>query len=191
VEGTRERIVGATTGLFSRQGYNGTGVKQIVAEANAPFGSLYHFFPGGKAQLGEEVVRWSGRVYEQLIDHFFAAGPDVVGATAAFFAGAAEALEEMDFADPCPVATVSMEVASTNEPLRVACADVFARWIDRTAGYLEAGGVPAAESRALATTLLGALQGGFMLGRAARDAEPVRAAGRHAVAAVAAVRAAP
>src|SRR4051794_31475869 len=185
---TKDRIVGAGAELFSRQGYNGTGVKQIVAEANAPFGSLYHFFPGGKAELGEEVIRWSGRVYEQLIDHFFANAADVVTATEAFFQAAAEALEEMNFADPCPVATVSMEVASTNEPLRAASAEVFARWIERTAGYLEAGGVEPGESRPLATTLLGSLQGGFMLGRAARDAEPVRAAGRYGAAAVARAR---
>ena len=32
-----------------RYGYTGTGLKQIVAAANAPFGSLYHHFPGGQA----------------------------------------------------------------------------------------------------------------------------------------------
>jgi AcrR family transcriptional regulator len=37
---TRERIVHASAELFRRQGYTGTGVKQIVAEASAPFGSL-------------------------------------------------------------------------------------------------------------------------------------------------------
>ena len=48
---TRDRIVDASAELFRRQGYNATGVKQIVTEAQAPFGSLYHFFPGGKEQL--------------------------------------------------------------------------------------------------------------------------------------------
>jgi AcrR family transcriptional regulator len=47
VAGTKERIVGTTGELFRRQGYTGTGLKQIVAEAAAPFGSIYHFFPGG------------------------------------------------------------------------------------------------------------------------------------------------
>ncbi|MEA2309123.1 MAG: hypothetical protein QOI65_1409, partial [Thermoleophilaceae bacterium] len=64
--GTRERIVDTSAELFRRQGYAGTGVKQIVNEASAPFGSLYHFFPGGKEQLGEEVIRWSGQMYLQL-----------------------------------------------------------------------------------------------------------------------------
>ena len=37
---TRERILDASGELFRRQGYMGTGVKAILAEAGAPFGSL-------------------------------------------------------------------------------------------------------------------------------------------------------
>src|SRR5215472_13481257 len=92
--GTRARIVQRSAELFRRQGYTGTGVKQIVAEASAPFGSVYHFFPGGKEQLGAEVIRWSGAIYGQLIDAFFEPGADPVTATRAFFAAAADTLEE-------------------------------------------------------------------------------------------------
>ena len=81
---TKERIVERSAELFRRQGFAGTGVKQIVAEASAPFGSLYHFFPGGKEQLGEEVIRWSGAIYGQLIDAFFVPGADPVAATRAW-----------------------------------------------------------------------------------------------------------
>ncbi len=49
--------------LFRRTGYTGTGMKQIAQAAGAPFGSIYHFFPGGKAQLGEEVIRSAGAGY--------------------------------------------------------------------------------------------------------------------------------
>lgn len=182
--GTKQRIVHASTALFSRQGYNGTGVKQIVAAANAPFGSVYHFFPGGKEQLGAEVIRSSGRMYLELIDFFFAGRPDVVKATREFFAAAADALVESDFADPCPIATVAMEVASTNEPLRDATAEAFESWIARTAEHLVAAGLGKATSRKLAISLLAALQGGFMLGRSLRDPGPVLAAGDQSVAAL-------
>ena len=67
---TRERIITTTTELFRRQGYAATGVKQIVAGAEAAFGSVYHFFPGGKEQLAEEVVRTSGATYGDLVDLF-------------------------------------------------------------------------------------------------------------------------
>ncbi len=45
---TRQRLVTAGADLFRHQGYAGTGVKQIVTAAQAPFGSMYHHFPGGK-----------------------------------------------------------------------------------------------------------------------------------------------
>ena len=47
--------------LFQRQGFTGTGIKQILTEADAPFSSLYHFFPGGKDELGAESIRLVGR----------------------------------------------------------------------------------------------------------------------------------
>src|SRR5919198_6286427 len=87
--GTKERILDSSAELFRRQGFTGTGVKQIAAEARAPFGSLYHFFPGGKQQLGEEVIRWSGDMYLQLFVAVMAEVDDVVEAGGDFFAGAA------------------------------------------------------------------------------------------------------
>src|ERR1700730_3134032 len=125
---TKDRIVEHSAELFRRQGFTGTGVKQIVAEASAPFGSLYHFFPGGKEQLGAEVVRSSGAIYGQLIDEFFLAGADPVAAPREFLAAAAWTLKETDYADACPIATVALEVSSTNEPMREACAEVFKQW---------------------------------------------------------------
>src|ERR671932_2665946 len=139
--GTKERILDSSAELFRRQGYMGTGIKQIAAEARAPFGSLYHFFPGGKEQLGEEVIRWSGGMYLQLFVTVAGEADDVVGAVEDFFSGAAETLEETDYADACPIATVALEVASTNEQLRKATADVFDRWIGALTAWFEAAGV--------------------------------------------------
>ena len=46
------------------------------------------------------------------------------------FYGAAEVLRETDYADACPIETLALEVASTNEPLRIATAEVFESWLD-------------------------------------------------------------
>jgi AcrR family transcriptional regulator len=181
---TRERIVAHSAELFRRQGFAGTGVKQIVAEASAPFGSLYHFFPGGKEQLGEEVIRWSGGVYALLIDAFFRPGQDPVAATREFFAAAALTLRESDYADACPIATVALEVSSTNEPLRQACADVFNAWVDSATERLVERGLARKRSRALAISMIASLEGAFVLSRALRSTEPVEVAGASATAAV-------
>src|SRR5207237_2546653 len=127
---TRERILETTAEMFRRYGYTGSGLKQIVADAHAPFGSLYHFFPGGKEQLGEEVIRRSGRTYMELVEAIFDAAPDPVTGTSDVFSGAAEVLRQTDYADACPIATVALAVASSNETLRMATADVFDSWIE-------------------------------------------------------------
>jgi AcrR family transcriptional regulator len=182
--GTRARIVQRSAELFRRQGYTGTGVKQIVAEASAPFGSVYHFFPGGKEQLGAEVIRWSGAIYGQLIDAFFEPGADPVAATRAFFAAAADTLEETGYADACPIATVALEISSTSEPMRQACAEVFDSWIQAAAGRLAASGLTPGQARSLAITMLASLEGAFVLARALRSTEPLAIAGAAAAAAV-------
>jgi AcrR family transcriptional regulator len=174
---TRDRIVQRSAELFRHQGFAGTGVKQIVAEASAPFGSLYHFFPGGKAQLGEEVIRWSGAIYGQLIDAFFVPGADPVSATREFFSAAAQTLRDTDYADACPIATVALEVASANEPLRIATADVFESWIVGATTLFTDAGIAPEPARDLAIVLIELLEGGFLLSRAARTTDALDAAG--------------
>src|SRR5882724_11274924 len=99
---TKERILDATAALFLRYGYTGTGLKAIVAAANAPFGSLYHHFPGGKQELGVEVIHRSGAMYGELVMSVFDAAPDIVSAVDDCFSGAAAVLVATDYADACP-----------------------------------------------------------------------------------------
>ncbi|MGI8506556.1 MAG: TetR/AcrR family transcriptional regulator [Solirubrobacteraceae bacterium] len=174
---TRERIVEASAELFRRQGYAATGVKQIVTEASAPFGSLYHFFPGGKEQLGAETIRTSGAIYELLIGAVFNPAPDLPSAVRSFFAGAADHLLETDYADACPIATVALEVSSSSETLREACADVFESWIAAGAERFTAAGLGEAAARKLTIAMLAALEGAFVLARALRSTEPLEVAG--------------
>ncbi|MEQ1787512.1 MAG: TetR/AcrR family transcriptional regulator [Acidimicrobiales bacterium] len=181
--GTRDRIVAAGAALFWRQGYTGTGMKQIVQEAEAPFGSVYHFFPGGKEELGTAVIRWSGAFYEQVVTAVLDGEPDIVTAMRAAFAGAGDTLRASGYTDACPIATVALEVSSTSEPMRVACAEVFDGWLTALAARFEGAGIDAAASRGLASVFLSLLEGAFILGRASRTTEALDHAGDAMVAA--------
>lgn len=184
VSTTRERLISASAALFGRQGYVGTGVKQIVEAAGAPFGSMYHFFPNGKEELGAETIRWSGAMYGQLIDLFYEPADDPVTATRRFFEGAADTLVLTGYVDACPIATVALEVANTSEPLRQATADVFEAWLSNLAGRFRELGLTKAQARNLAVSLFCLLEGAFILARATRDHTHVRTAGRTASEAV-------
>jgi AcrR family transcriptional regulator len=181
---TRERILDSSGELFRRQGYMGTGVKQILAEAGAPFGSFYHFFPGGKAELGAATIRRSGYLYGLLLGEY--AGPDVdlPAGIRAFFAGAAETLRETDYADACPIATVALEVSSTDEELRRACAEVFEAWVAGGTERFLLAGIERETARTLVIQMLAGLEGAFVLSRALRSTEPVERAGEASVGAI-------
>ncbi|MGK5543196.1 TetR/AcrR family transcriptional regulator [Streptomyces sp. URMC 127] len=175
---TRTRIQDAATLLFRRNGYSGTGLKRIAAEADAPFGSIYHFFPGGKQQLTEEAVRTAGAAYGRMVMALLDTVADPVESVTHAFETAADDLEATEYADACPIATVALEVASTNETLRIATADVFTEWVEAGEQWF-ARWVPDSDTaRSLAYSLVMILEGAFILSRAARSREPLRAAGQ-------------
>ena len=184
VPGTRQRIVDASAELFGRNGYTATGIKAILSASDAPFGSLYHFFPGGKEELGAEAIRVAGGTYLALVKAFFGGSANVVDATRSFFEGAAAMIEATDYADACPIATVALEVASVSEPMRRACAEAFGSWLDELERHFNEAGIESSRSHELAVELFCAIEGAFLLSRATRDPSPVLIAGRTCVASV-------
>jgi len=177
-DGTRERFLDASARLFRRQGYAGTGLKLITAESGAPWGSLYHHFPGGKEELGVATITRSGRRYEKVLHNLAAEATDTAQIIEDYFQLSVEALAASDYADGCPVATVALEAASTNEALRHCCAEVFASWQLALAERLEADGLAPDAAAELAVFALATFEGAVMLSRTARDPGPLRVSAR-------------
>jgi AcrR family transcriptional regulator len=178
---TRERIMYASAELFRRQGYAGTGLKQIAAESDVTLGSIYHFFPAGKRHLADDVLRAGGEFFLALYESIAAAAPDLGSTVRDFFAGAAQTLVATGFADACPIATVAGEVASTDPILREAAADAFESWLAAVSEDALEAGVPAERARPLAESVLALLEGAFLLSRTLRSVEPMSACAEAAV----------
>jgi AcrR family transcriptional regulator len=172
---TRERILDASGDLFRRQGLIGTGVKQILALAEAPYGSLYHHFPGGKDELAAETIRRAGDHYLLLVAEKILEHPDLVTGVREAFRAAGQTLVETGYADACPIETVALEVASTNEPLRIATAEVFESWLVALDALLVQHGVAPTRAREVSMVVISALEGAFVLARAARSTAPLDA----------------
>ena len=170
---TRSRILAAAGRLFRHRGYAGTGIKAILTESAAPYGSLYHYFPGGKEQLGVAMLAQGGEMYRELVASCFDNDHDVVVCTREFFAGAVSLLEETDFEDACPIATIALEVANTSEALRVAAAAAFESWISVLDDRFRREGLDPESSRRLGVEMFCALEGAFVLARTIRSAVPV------------------
>ena len=183
---TKTRLLETGAELFRRQGYASTGLKQLTAQAGARFGSLYHHFPGGKDELAEAIIRGAADYYLDLATRSFDASLDPPDMVRAMFAAAADHLEASDYADACPVATVALEVASTNDRLRQATHDVFETWLTWLETYFTGVGASPPTARALAVQFLIGLEGAFLLCRAARSTEALSVAGEAVAASVAA-----
>jgi TetR/AcrR family transcriptional repressor of lmrAB and yxaGH operons len=174
---TRKRILDAGSDLFRRQGYEGTTLKEIVREGAAPWGSLYHFFPGGKEELGALALQRSGERYRRLIELVFERSDDPAQALRQLFDLSAQALEASDYAHGCPVAAVALEVANTTEALREVCAEAFESWLSTLAQALAEAGMGRVVANQLALFGLSAFEGAMALSRTLRSTEPLVATG--------------
>jgi AcrR family transcriptional regulator len=186
---TRDRLVATAAQLYGRFGYTGVGLKQVAAEAGVPIGSLYHFFPGGKEQLAAEALRLSGHGYQLLVEGLFESAPDLLTGIRTCFETAAAVLAASGYADACWIETVALEVASTNDPLRLVTAEIFDGWIDAATRLVEAAGVNDLDAaRRFGIAIITGLEGAFVLSRSLRSPEPLLATGESLIAAAEAAR---
>ncbi|OLT36928.1 hypothetical protein BJF79_30330 [Actinomadura sp. CNU-125] len=166
---TRERVLRTAAELFQRQGYHGTGLNQVLAESNAPKGSLYFHFPDGKEQLAAESVTLSGQEVSEALAAAVLAAPDGRAGVVALGEYFAETLLASGFGKGCPVATVALETAASSETIRTACDDVYGAWQQGIALALHGWGVPEERAEPLAALVLSSLQGAVMLARVRLD----------------------
>ena len=173
---TRDRILDATNRLLRRQGYTATGIKQIVAEGDAPLGSIYHYFPGGKEQIAIEALARVGERIRMGIASL-ANVADVPATVNAFFVHNAERLRDSDYQRGCPIATVALETSSDIERIRQVCEDVFKGWQDALTHVFTEAGIPEVDAAALATFVLSSYEGALTMSRALRDIQPMLTSG--------------
>ncbi|MCR5977337.1 TetR family transcriptional regulator [Gordonia jinghuaiqii] len=175
---TDERIVVAMAELLRRQGYAATGIKQIVEASDAPIGSIYHHFAGGKRDVAAAALRQSGAAYGELVTMVLAPYDDIAEGVAAAFAAAADTIASSDWLNMCPVGTVAGEVADAEPALREVGAEVIDSWIDQGTTLFVARGLPEPDARSLIQAVVAALEGAFIMARTQRSVEPLLAAGQ-------------
>ncbi|HET6732246.1 TetR/AcrR family transcriptional regulator [Mycobacterium sp.] len=175
---TRESILTAAAELMRHKGYGAVGMKDIAEASGAPIGSLYHHFRGGKVQIVREALINAGHAYALLIPTIVDEYSDLGEAIDGVFKQAAEDMAGTGFANMCPVASIAAEIADTVEDLRETSAGVFTNWVDGGAAYFHARGLDETHARELTLSLIGALEGAFVLARTLRSTDPLLAAGR-------------
>jgi TetR/AcrR family transcriptional regulator, lmrAB and yxaGH operons repressor len=175
---TRDRMLRTAAKLFTQQGYDGTGLQEIIERSGAPRGSLYFHFPGGKQELAVATVNEAGLGIGRGIELMLAAHEDVGEAVAAVVELTAANLERSGFRDGCPIAAVTHDAAAGDDEVRSACGGAFAYWQGLLEARLRRAGWSRRRARDDALVLLAAIEGGITLGRAGRSTEALGALAR-------------
>ncbi|MGX2998078.1 TetR/AcrR family transcriptional regulator [Streptomyces sp. JNUCC 64] len=176
--GTRERIVRAASHLMQRQGYDGTGIKQISLEASATLGSVYHFFPGGKQELAVAAIGHGEEEFADELDRWLNATDDPAEAVARCADGLAAGLRDSDWVEGCPVASTALGTAGRAPDIQEAAARAFARWREQVAVRLRAAGFAGDVAEELASVVISTLEGAELAAQVSRSPAPLEAAGR-------------
>lgn len=165
-EASRAKLVACAAELFWRQGYNATGLSEILQAANLPKGSFYFYFEG-KRDLAAAVIEYYRRVVSDAIKQL-AAGRDwrefVHALTRKHLDNAAGGEHS-----GCPFAVMGMELALSEPEI----AELYAAALDEArqimAEVLWRSGLDQAEAGALSSLELTIFEGKLLLFRISGD----------------------
>lgn len=169
-------IVNAAVMLFRRQGYTGTGLNDIVDASGAPKGSLYHYFPEGKASIAVAAVEEAGRrvaeTMAKLARETRSTG-ELLRAHARLLSGW---MQKSGFRDGCPITTVLLELAPKDRNVSEAGRKAYAARIGALKDKLIADGFSIGRSGRLAILCVSTLQGALIQARVERSGVPIETA---------------
>lgn len=168
---TREKMVRTAAVLLREHGVAGTTIDRVLAVSGAPRGSVYHHFPGGRAQLLSEAVEFAT---DSIIELAGAAGEgDPAVALDAFVALWREQLVASDYRAGCPVLAVVVDSDPALPELTEQAGEAFGRWQSVLARMLGERGMTTTSADRLALQSLCILEGAVAVSRARRGISPL------------------
>ncbi|MEW6505012.1 MAG: TetR/AcrR family transcriptional regulator [Chloroflexota bacterium] len=172
----RQKIIQTTSDLLERQGYHASGLNEIIQSSGAPKGSLYHYFPGGKAEIAVEAVRNAAEATARIIEDHLAGYEDPAEGVRTLLEEIARRVEESGFAAGGPLMLVALETVNSSEPINRACRQAYRRIQAVFSSRLAAGGMNDAAANSLALLIVATIEGATLLSRTLHDTQPLREA---------------
>jgi TetR/AcrR family transcriptional repressor of lmrAB and yxaGH operons len=167
----RDRIVRSAAALVRERGVHGVGLRQIVAHADGPRGSLQRYFPGGKTQLITEALKLAGAEVMADTESGLSEAATPADAIDAIFAPWRQVLVESNFTMGCPLAATVVDAG--DDRLRQEARALLDQWRDSIRAALVKFGVQESTAEDDASVLLAALEGALILSRAKQSTQPL------------------
>jgi TetR/AcrR family transcriptional repressor of nem operon len=171
---TAERLIFAAMRLFAEKGYGSTSVADILREAGANSGSLYHAFPTKQDLLVAVLEMYRAGIHPMLLAPAWEGVADPIERIFALLARYRQALVESDCLYGCPIGSLALEIHEPDPPVREALAANFEGWTGHVQACLQAAAdrLPrGTDTRGLAQLILTVMEGGVMQSRTHRDLE--------------------
>lgn len=173
---TRTRMLESAAQVLRERGAAAVTVDEVLARSGAPRGSVYHHFPGGRAQILREALEYAGREITASIDE--AAGESAAALLRLFVQFWEQCLIDSDYQAGCPVLAAAVGSGEDEQQLSDSAGDIFSRWREASRqAYLREGFEPA-DAGALADTTISAMEGAVVLCRSTRSLEPLHSVGQ-------------
>ena len=168
---TRDRLVFAAMKLFGEKGYLSTSVQDILREANANAGSLYHAFPTKQDVLVAVLDMYRQGIEPMLLAPAWEGVDDPIERIFALLASYRRALEISDCLYGCPIGSIALELHEPDPPVRELLSVNFHGWVGHVERCLVDAGerLPADLDRhQTAILVLNVMEGGVMQSRTHR-----------------------
>ena len=156
------------------KGFHGVGLNELLGQAQAPKGVLYHHFPGGKTELALAAIE---HVVERMtigLEHLLSRHRDPVQALTLWVTEAQKMLLASGYEAGCPLATIALESTAQDEPIRQALAKGFEAIRSTLKQALVANGLDREHAGSLAALIVSAYEGGLIQARVAGSQKPLQ-----------------
>lgn len=171
---TRDRLIAAMRDALQRKGFHGVGLSELLANANAPKGVLYHHFPGGKTELAVVTINTIVVQLTAGLKHINKKATNPLQALAVWMGAAQKSLSDSGYEKGCPLATIALESTPDDTAIREALAAGFVAIRSQLAVTLEQAGMEAGKSRQLAALIVSAYEGALVQARVAGSVDAMR-----------------
>jgi AcrR family transcriptional regulator len=174
LDSTRDRLVFTALKLFSEKGYGSTSVADILREANANSGSLYHFFPTKQDLLLAVLEAYRDGIEPMLLAPAWEGVDDPIVRVFALLASYRRMLEGTQCLYGCPIGSLALELHEPDPPVRDLLAVNFDGWVRHVRACFEAARsrLPTdTNTEKLARLTLSVMEGGVMQSRTSRTLE--------------------
>lgn len=178
VSSAREDMLSAAVELFSARGYEGVGVAELLERSGSPRGSLYFHFPGGKQQIGAEVVARVGAEVAARFRGLHDSGVDLETFIERVFATTAKESLERNYLASCPMAAIATGFGNSDSVLAEAVRGAFNAWQEEIRIAAQARGMSEGNATIFASAMLTAMEGAFVISKAQRTSAPHENAAR-------------